>query len=303
MLIGRWPEDLTRGRRARNIRSFPKDGETPIQFSSKIPPALDRAGFFKLALCVVPSSKPIMNIASLPKNLIAWTLATISIVLVESAKGQSGNYNGLEWEQIGNAVEIYGYNGPGGAVNIPGSVPVGSSNLPVTSIGSNAFYYNTNLTSVNMANSVTNIGLCAFFGCCSLSNITLSSNLTFIQELTFYDCSNLTSLTIPASVVTIGVEPFDNCVGLTDMVIPSNVTSIGDYAFDGCSGLTNIMIPNSVRNIGGYAFSSCSSLTNVTLPSGITSLGDYLFIDCYDLASVTIPIGVTNIGVPLRKNH
>ena len=54
---------------------------------------------------------------------------------------------------------ITGYTGPGGAVTIPSMV----YDLPVTSIGTNAFYNCTSLAGVTIPNSATNIGNEAFY--------------------------------------------------------------------------------------------------------------------------------------------
>lgn len=110
----------------------------------------------------------------------------------------------------------------------------------ITSIGDEAFYHNSELTSINIPNNVTNIGEKAFGG-----------------------CSGLTSVTIPNSITSIGKEAFGGCSGLTSIIIPNNLTSISKRAYAGCTGLTSINIPNSVTNIEDEAFENCSGLTSV----------------------------------------
>jgi len=83
------------------------------------------------------------------KNLLLLPVLMVGLGLTESAKGQSGNYNGFEWEQIGNTIEIYGYNGSGGAVAIPSTI----TNLPVTTIAGFAFYENSSVNSITIPNS------------------------------------------------------------------------------------------------------------------------------------------------------
>ena len=189
----------------------------------------------------------------------------------------------------------------------------------VTSIGNNAFYYCSGLTSVNIPNSVTSIGNYAFYYCSGLTSVIIPNSITTIYEGTFQGCSQLTSVIIPNSVITIGNYAFYGCSGLKSVNIPNSVTSISDYAFSGCSGLTSVNIPisvtsigssafygcsgltsvnipNSVTSIGSYAFSSCSALTSVNIPNTVTSLGDYAFSDCYNLNCVTIGNSVTSIG-------
>jgi hypothetical protein len=71
----------------------------------------------------------------------------------------------------GHTITIIRYTGPGGAVVIQATI-IG---LPVTRIGNNAFYGNTNLTSVTIPYSVTDIGGVAFRYCTSLSAITVNA--------------------------------------------------------------------------------------------------------------------------------
>ena len=133
----------------------------------------------------------------------------------------------------------------------------------VTSIGKNAFYWCSGLTSVTIPNSVTSIGNNAFYWCSRLTSVTIPNSVTNIGNNAFYECSGLTSVTIGNSVTSIGNSAFEGCSELTSVTIGNSVTSIGNLAFYDCSGLTSVTIPNSVTSIGGGAFSECSGLTKV----------------------------------------
>ena len=143
-----------------------------------------------------------------------------------------------------------------GQIVIPNTVVYEGTTYNVTSIGSDAFGYDTDVTSVTIPNSVTSIGNLAFSGC------------------------GLSSVTIPGSVISMGKNAFSYCKSLTSLSILDGVTSIGEKAFEGCSGLTTIIIPNSVISIGDYAFFMCK-LKTITISANVNSIGEGAF-NCLD---------------------
>jgi len=174
----------------------------------------------------------------------------------------------------------------------------GSWSIPdsVTSLGRDAFFYCTNLTTVTIPDSVTSIGPGAFYFCTRLSSITIPDGVTDIGSWTFWNCTSLMSITIPDSVASIGDSTFTQCASLTSARIGNSVTNIGYIAFAGCTSLASVTLPNSVVSIVNGAFKGCTSLTRVTIPHGVASIGDEAFYYCYGLTNVTIGNGVTNIG-------
>lgn len=183
-----------------------------------------------------------------------------------------------------------------GALEIPPTVTYNGNTYSVTSIGRNAFYGCSGLTSVNIPNSVTTIEQFAFRNCRGLTNVTIPDSVDSIGRSAFYNCSGLTSMTIPNSVSAIGEATFSGCSGLTSINIPNSVTSIGNSAFDECIGLTSVTIPNSVTSIGDWAFDECSGLTSMNIPNSVTSIGNFAFAYCSGLTSVTISNSVITIG-------
>ena len=91
--------------------------------------------------------------------------------------------------------------------------------------------------------SVTSIGSWAFAFCDDLTSVTIPNSVTYIGDDAFQECS-LTSITIPNSVTDIRFEAFRNC-GLTSVTIPSSVRSIGYGAFFGCNLTT---ITSEIKN-------------------------------------------------------
>ncbi|RLS84179.1 MAG: DUF4347 domain-containing protein [Planctomycetota bacterium] len=258
--------------------------------------------------------------AGLQANQVAWNKSNLQL------DQQDGP---LYFTDDGTSVTITGYNGPGGAVNIPAVL----NNLPVTTIGVNAFINKVSITSINIPNSVTTIGNSAFSGCGGLTSLTIPGSVITIGDQGFAGCGNLTSISIPASVIAIGNTAFANCWHVTTITFAANssLTTIGQGAFFGCSSLTRITIPASVITISNNdVFLDCRSLTAIdvdaanlnyssyfgvlydknqttliTAPAGITSIvfpntittiGNNAFPQCRVLASITIPASVITIG-------
>ncbi|MEI7436388.1 MAG: leucine-rich repeat protein [bacterium] len=124
----------------------------------------------------------------LPPNLIynngspfsGDALATV-YYLPENAGAWGATFGGLPtalWTPFyytinpDNTVAITGYSGLGGSVVVPGLI----EGLPVTSLGSNAFYACADITCISIPNSVTNVGGDAFFGCTNLAGVYFQGN-------------------------------------------------------------------------------------------------------------------------------
>ncbi len=180
----------------------------------------------------------------------------------------------------------------------------------------------TNLTSIEISDSVTSIGEDAFYNCTSLTSITIPDSVTSICDFAFSDCTSLTSIEIPDNVTSIGYNAFYNTGFYNDSsnwnervlyidnhLIKAKTSLSGEYkikdgtktiagnAFFYCSKLTTVIIPDTVISIGRCAFSDCTSLTLITIPDSVTSIGEDAFYNCTSLTSVYIEDIATWCGI------
>ncbi|MDE6781999.1 MAG: leucine-rich repeat protein [Ruminococcus sp.] len=190
-------------------------------------------------------------------------------------------------------------------------IPAEIDGVPVTSIGKNAFYECSSLTSIEIPESITNIRNNAFYKCSNLTSVKIPDSLTSIEVGVFANCSSLTSIEIPDSVTSIKGGAFCHCNNLESITIPDNVTIIGGLAFydtpwinerktensiitinniliDGMSCKGSVVIPDNVTSIADEAFLYCESLTSIEIPDNVTSIGYYTFSECKNLNEVTI---------------
>jgi TolB-like protein len=129
----------------------------------------------------------------------------------------------FQYEAGNNRVTITGYTGTAKDATIPDRI----NGLPVTTIGTRAFY-KKQLIGVSIPNGVTTIGESAFANN-QLTHLTIPDSVTAIGNSAFAN-NRLTHLTIPNSVTTIENSAFANNK-LTGVNIPGSVTAIGLMAF------------------------------------------------------------------------
>ena len=95
-------------------------------------------------------------------------------------------------------------------------------------------------TEVILPEGLESIGSEAFYRNSNLKLIAFPSTLKAIGYSAFQDCSQLLSISIPTSLQRIEDNTFNGCSSLTEVHIPSTIISIGDKAFYGCSRLNDI---------------------------------------------------------------
>ena len=166
-------------------------------------------------------------------------------------------------------------------------IPDEIDGIPVTAIGSAAFYGCNSLFSANIPLSVTEIGDSAFAWCTGLSySVLISNHVARIGFWAFEGCRGLHKMTIPDSVTELLDFAFRDCTGLKSVVLSKGLTEIRTGVFEGCTGLTSIVIPEGTTTIMDVAFEGCTNLTNIYIPASVTDIYSGAFQNCPNLKHI-----------------
>ena len=165
------------------------------------------------------------------------------------------------------------------------------------------FANNSNITTLEIGESMSGISDYAFFGCGTLNQLSFGNNLATIGNGAFEDCIRLTTIQVPenSNLMAIGKRAFYNCGSLSDFTVPIAVRAIGDSCFEKCSNLTSIDLGGGdlenepsqtfLQTIGNYTFKDCSSLGALFLPEQYSesALQAAAFQGCSKLQFVRVP--------------
>lgn len=187
-------------------------------------------------------------------------------------------------------------------------VPSTLSGYKVVSIGKQAFYACSKLTSVTISEGVTNIADMAFYGCSSLTNVVFPSTLKSIGASAFIGCQKLQKVDVKVPRLTIGDRAFRDCDGLQTIQFAGDELIMATRVFFGCGGLSDVNL--IVKDVtlsegvfsGGYDDGSfrgyCDYLTNVLVSaSNRVEFGESVFVGCSALQRVALTAGAEmNVG-------
>ncbi len=210
-----------------------------------------------------------------------------------------------------------------GNVTLPQTMQDGGKTLTLSSISTNAFASNSQITGVVIPEGVTVINSGAFSACDYLQDVVLSGSLNTIGEYAFAFCEALSEVSLPASVESVGVGVFAGCTDLAKLDLKSTALTEIPVAFvSDCTRLTEVELPETVTVIGMSAFYNSGVVTvgsskNVTVVSGNafgnSKLAEFEFGENLEtigtgafagtsLKSVELPESVTRIGEEAFRN-
>lgn len=133
-----------------------------------------------------------------------------------------------------------------------GSAKIASFKMPsnVDKVPESMFAYST-LAEIDLTN-VKAIEKKAFFNT-EITSVTIPDSVTTIGPYAFA-CSRLQSVEIPENVTELDDGVFANCDQLESAKLPYGITSIPDYTFRNCTALKKLSLSNTIESIGYYAF-------------------------------------------------
>lgn len=204
---------------------------------------------------------------------------------------------------------------------IPASVTIGGTAYPVTEIGENSFYNCSQLTSIQLPDSLRTIGSNAFSGCTGLVRIEIPAGVTMIGSYapdtadqrdrysgSFLNCSALQSITVEAG--NTAYQSIDGVLYSADGTIlyhypignpASSYTAaagtqvIWSYAFFACPNLTSVILPDTVTWIQSCAFQECEALESIHLGNGLQRVGSSAFFWCSSLTELSFPASLQQL--------
>lgn len=203
-------------------------------------------------------------------------------------KTKAGSITPAKGEQRKPVIE-YG-NTVSGALEIPETVEYNGRTYTVVEIGEFGFdnaltsvtlpstlkrindagFYNTQISTIEIPESVTTIGAHAFDNCNYLNNVRFSEGLISIDAFAFYKCSQLNEIILPASLDAIGAGAFIGCNQLKTLtslnIYPPALTANSFAVKD-----AEISVPNQA--LDSYKSSSWSKVGTIqSIPVPATSV-------------------------------
>ena len=185
-------------------------------------------------------------------------------------------------------------------------------------IRDHAFYYNTQLQSIELPKGLAGIEEEVFAGCNRLEKIVIPSSITYIRTGAFSGVNKLTEVIYEGSLDSWNNihkdTNWDQGSNISSVITFSEPTSVDNlrYEYDSETDsysilglaqdvvLDKLIIPTTINNsyvrtIVRGAFRDNQDLKEVVLPSSLRTIGKNAFYNCDNLISIYIPNGVETI--------
>ncbi len=180
-------------------------------------------------------------------------------------------YNIISDTQVAVAPAYYdGASHYEGCIILPEKVYCDGVNYDVAAIAPRAFW-ESNVTQIQIPNSITMIGEAAFADAEQLTDITLPLGLKAISRYMLAGTA-VTNLVLPEGVTDIGMGAFEDCDQLRTIYLPYSLQTIGDKAFAYCINLNEVYSDAATPplTMSDAAFEGCNNI-HVMLPDAATT--------------------------------
>lgn len=238
-----------------------------IHFMSQTPPAVGKYSFQSAQLMVVAP-----DIASIPvyRTTLSghWGVEKGYELSVYGGLKEADNvyYSAME---DGNACAIY-FDGTQTSVALSKTIQIGGAARALAKIQRGLFYYK-NITEVIVPETVKTIGGNAFYKCSALTSLQLPSEVEEIGDYAFYECSAWAiDVTLPV-LKTLGKGAFQKSGIKSLNLTGAPLATIPESAFGECSSLASITLNEGLSKIESYAFTG-AVVTELTIPSTVTDI-------------------------------
>lgn len=167
----------------------------------------------------------------------------------------------------------------------------------IDSIGANAYSNVTNLTKIDIPDTIIQIQAGAFDNTALYKNKSNWTNgvLYIGNHLIKAEESLSGEYIVKKGTVSISACAFEDCTELTKVTLPDNLYMLDSYVFAYCSNLRSINIPDTVKHINDHAFYGCSSLKNIKIPKKTETIGEFAFSGCTELLNISFSGGLNTV--------
>ena len=238
-----------------------------IHFMSQTPPAVGKYSFQSAHLMVVAP-----DIASIPvyRTTLSghWGVEKGYELSVYGGLKEADNvyYSAME---DGNACAIY-FDGTQTSVALSKTIQIGGAARALAKIQRGLFYYKK-ITEVIVPETVKTIGGNAFYKCSALTSLQLPSEVEEIGDYAFYECSAWAIDVTLLGLKTLGKGAFQKS-GIKSLNLTGvPLATIPESAFGECSSLASITLNEGLSMIESYAFTG-AVVTELTIPSTVTDI-------------------------------
>ena len=167
----------------------------------------------------------------------------------------------------------------------------------VRAIHENLLWGVSEITSLDLPESIETIGPSAFREMTKLASVTLPSQIPLVESYLFYNDISLPAIVVPDKVTAINEYAFAKCSTLNSAIIGNSVETIGQWSFSDCSLLQILNLGNAVKTIKENAFTRCVSLATLNIPASVIDIKNNVFSQCTALSDLTLADGTEYLNM------